>query len=272
MTIMITGATGQLGNLIIANLLVRVPATEIIAGVRNGGMSETLKTLKDQGGEVRCIDYDRPGTLQNAFAGVSKLLLISSSHTDDTVRLTQHTSVINTAKNAGVEHILYTSFAFPQTSLKGSSSVHRLTEQVIFDSGMKYTILRNGLYIDFVNVLGLQEAIQSGVLTTSAGDWRFNAVTRSDLAWAIANVLAEKGHEQRIYELAAPKTWNFADLAEVLTALANRPVMHIEDVSVQHWIYPFLSSIDTGSTSKDLEQLMGKPITSLEESIAPFLN
>lgn len=271
MSIMNTGANGQLGNLIIANLLAKIPATQIIAGVRNLGMSSTLEALKDQGGEVRFMDYDRPETCQNAFTGVNKLLLISSSHTDDTVRLTQHTSVINAARKAGVEHILYTSFAFPQTGLKIPVSVHRLTEQVIFDSGMKYTILRNGLYIDFVDVLGLNEAIQSGVLTTRPGNWRFNAVTRSDLAQAIANVLAGKGYEQQIYELAAPKTWTFADLAEVLTAFAGKTIIHSEDVSVQHWIYPFLSSIDTVSTSKDLEQLMGHPVTSLKDSIAPFL-
>jgi len=269
MTIMITGATGQLGSLILENLLAELPDRKTIAGVRN---LNKATPFKHNGGEVRCTDYDRPETLQEAFAGVNKLLLISSSHTDDAVRMTQHTSVIDAAKKAGVAHILYTSFAFPQAGNKGSGSVHGLTEQVIFDSGMEYTILRNGLYIDFVSVLGLNEAIRSGVLATRPGNWQFNAVTRSDLARAIAKVLAGIGHEQRIYELAASQSWTFADLAEVLTEFAGKPVIHTEDVSVQHWIYHFLSSIDTVSTSKALEQLMDQPVTSLKESIVPFLN
>ncbi|KWX70937.1 NmrA family transcriptional regulator [Paenibacillus riograndensis] len=269
MTIMITGATGQLGSLIIENLLAELPDNTIIAGVRN---MDTATHFKDKGVVVRCADYDRPETLQDAFAGVNKLLLISSSHSDDAVRLTQHTNVIDAAKAAGVAHILYTGFAFPQAGNKGTSSVHGLTEQAILDSGMEYTILRNGLYIDFVGVLGLNEAIRSGVLATQPGDWQFNAVTRRDLARATAKVLAGSGHEHRIYELAAAQTWTLAGLAEVLTELAGKPVIHTADASVQHWIYHFLNSIDTKSTSNDLEHLMGQPVTSLKESIAPFLN
>ncbi|KWX69718.1 SDR family oxidoreductase [Paenibacillus jilunlii] len=269
MTIMITGATGQLGKLVIEQLSEQVPAAQIIAGVRH---PDKAMQFKEKGIELRLVDYDRPETLQEAFAGVNKLLLISSSHTDDDVRLVQHKRVIDAAKAAGVAHILYTSFAFPQAGHKGTSSVHGQTEQAILDTRMDYTILRNGLYIDFVGVLGLNEAIRSGVLTTLPGDWQFNAVTRSDLARATAKVLAGSGHEHRTYELAAPQTWTFTELAEVLTELAGKPVVHTSDASVQHWIYHFLSSIDTKSTSNDLEQLMGQPVTPLKESIAPFLN
>ncbi|MEC0171293.1 SDR family oxidoreductase [Paenibacillus graminis] len=269
MTIMITGATGQLGKLIIEQLLEQVPAAQIIAGVRH---PDKAMQYKEKGIEVRLADYDRPETLQDACTGVNRLLLISSSHTDDDVRLVQHKRVIDAAKAAGVAHILYTSFAFPQAGNTGTSSVHGLTEQVILDTGMDYTFLRNGLYIDFVGVLGLNEAIRSGVLPTQPGDWQFNAVTRSDLARAIAKVLAGTVHRHRTYELAAPQTWTFANLAQVLTELTGKPVIHAPDASVQHWIYHFLSSIDTQSTSKDLEQLMGQPVTPLKESIAPFLN
>ncbi|WP_379152708.1 SDR family oxidoreductase [Paenibacillus sp. sgz5001063] len=269
MTTLITGATGQLGSQIIENLLTHLSACEIIAGARN---LDAAAHFADRGVEVRCTDYDRPETLQTALAGVSKLLLISSSNTDDAVRLTGHRRVIDAARTAGVAHIVYTSFAFPQANNIYSGNIHALTEQAILDSGMEYTILRNGLYIDFVGVLGLNEAIRTGILQTRPGDWRFNAVTRGDLALATAKVLAGTGHEHRVYELAAPRTWSFADLAEVLTELAGKPVAHTEDVSVQHWIYHFLSSINTISTSKDLEQLMGRPAASLKESIKLFLN
>lgn len=269
MTILITGATGKLGSQIIENLLSRLSTSNFVAGVRN---LDAAAPLTGRGVEVRCFDYDRPETLQNALAGVSKLLLISSSHTDDAVRLTGHKNVIDAAKTAGVAHILYTSFAFPQAGNVHPGNVHALTEQAILESGMEYTILRNGLYIDFVGVLGLNEAIRRGVLRTRPGDWRFNAVTRGDLARATANVLTGTGHEHRVYELAASHTWSFDNLAEVLTELAGKPVTHTEDRSVQHWIYHFLSSIDTTSTSEDLEYLMGQPAASLKESIMPFLN
>jgi NAD(P)H dehydrogenase (quinone) len=216
-------------------------------------------------------DYDDPEGLEEAFAGVTRLLLISSPHADDKVRLAQHGRVIAAAGRAGVSHILYTSFAFPRQDHAAAENVHLLTEQAILESGMKYTFLRNALYVDFVNVLGLNEAITSGELITPPGDWRFNAVTREDLAWAAAAVLTGEGHSNRVYELAAPRTWDFTGLAAELTALSGKKVLHREDAGVRHWIYNFLSRIDTVSTSDDLEMLMGRQVTSLRHSIAPFV-
>ncbi|CAH1191419.1 Quinone oxidoreductase 2 [Paenibacillus auburnensis] len=266
MQIMITGATGQLGGLIIKNLLQRIPAGQIIAGVRDPYKTAEMHQL---GLETRIVDYDAQDTLDEAFAGVTKLLLISSPHSDDRVRLSQHKRVIDAAQRASVQHILYTSFAFSQ---KGNiDNVHSLTEKTIVDSGLRYTFLRNALYIDFVNVLGLNEAISSGVLTTNPGNWRFNAVSRSDLALATAAILAEGGQENQSYELTASQTWTFDDLAKALGGLAGKPVIHREDPGIQHWIYKFLSTIDTVSTTTDLERWMGREVTPLKESIAPFI-
>ncbi|WP_310833126.1 NAD(P)H-binding protein [Paenibacillus pedocola] len=266
MQIMITGATGQLGGLILENLLQKMPAGQIIAGVRNPGKTSELHQL---GLETRIVDYDAPETLDKAFAGVTKLLLISSSNSDDQVRLAQHLRVIDAAQRAGVDHILYTSFAFSQ---KGNSdNVHSLTEQAVQDSGLRYTFLRNALYIDFVNVLDLKEAIRSGVLTTLPGNWRFNAVSRSDLALATAAILTQSGQENQSYELTASQTWTFDDLAGALAGLAGKPVIHREDPEMQHWFYNFLSTIDTVSTTTDLERWMGRKVTPLKESILPFI-
>ncbi|AIQ18167.1 NmrA family transcriptional regulator [Paenibacillus sp. FSL H7-0357] len=269
MKTMITGATGQLGRLIIDNLLQKMPQEQIVAGARH---PDKAIELQRQGIEIRYADYDVPEGLEAAFHDISQLLLISSSHTDDGIRLAQHKRVIEAAVKAGVSHILYTGFAFPQQRINiASGNVHTLTERVILDSGLEYTFLRNALYIDFVNVLGLKEASRRGELITHPGDFRFNSVSREDLALATAAVLAGSGHSNRIYELAAPHTWSFNDLAAALTSLAGKPVTHREDASVQHWIYSFLKKIDTVSTSNDLEQLMGRSITSLQDSIVPFV-
>lgn len=270
MKILITGATGQLGSLIVDNLRSRIPAEQIVAGVRK---LEQAVHLREQGIEVRYGDYDDRESLLEAFQGISRLLLISSSHTDDSVRLTQHKQVIDAAKRSGVGHILYTGFAFPQQRSEQSKpdNVHTLTEQAIIESGLEYTFLRNALYIDFVGVLGLKEALSSGELITAPGEWKFNSVTRGDLALATAAVLSEGEAGNHTYELAAAHTWDFADLAEVLTGVAGKLVIHRQDAAVQHWIYTFMSKLGTSSTSGDLERLMGRPVTPLKESIMSFI-
>ncbi|OMG01125.1 NmrA family NAD(P)-binding protein [Paenibacillus sp. FSL R7-0337] len=270
MTIMITGAAGQLGRLIIEQLRQRLPARQIVVGVRR---MEQAVLFRELGIEVRKVDYDLPETLDEAFHGISRLLLISSSHTDDDVRLAQHKRVIDAAKRGGVRQLLYTGFAFSQQSTDSSKpgNVHALTEQAILESGLGYTFLRNGLYMDFLGVLGLKEAISSGQLATAPGEWRFNSVTRADLALATAAALGSGESGNQVYELAASRTWDFADLAEVLTEVAGKPVVHVQDASVQHWIYTWLRKLDTASTSGDLERLMGRPVTPLRDSILPFI-
>ncbi|MBY0011343.1 SDR family oxidoreductase [Paenibacillus typhae] len=266
MTIMITGATGQLGRLIITELLQKIPASQLIAGVRN---PDKAAGLQQSGVEIRMADYDVPESLDSAFRTISRLLLISSPHQDDTVRLLQHKRVIDAARRAGVEHIFYTGFAF---SHQGSpDNVHTLTEQAIADSGLKYTFLRNALYLDFINVLGLQEAISSGVLLTSPGEWRFNSVTRRDLAQATAAVLLSNQHDHPSYEFTAPQAWTFHDLAEALSERAGKTVVHREDPGIQHWIYNYLASINTSATTSDLERWIGRPVTPLKKSIADFV-
>lgn len=266
MTIMITGATGQLGRLIITELLQKIPAGQLIAGVRT---PDKAAGLKHSGVEIRMTDYDVPELLDSAFRNISRLLLISSPHQDDAVRLVQHKRVIDAARRAGVEHIFYTGFAF---SHQGSpDNVHTLTEQAIADSGLRYTFLRNALYLDFVNVLGLREAVSSGVLLTSPGEWSFNSVTRRDLAQSTAAVLLSNQHDHPSYELTAPQAWTFHDLAEALSEWAGKTVVHREDPGIRHWIYNYLAGINTASTTGDLERWMGRPVTPLKKSIADFI-
>ncbi|QWU17875.1 SDR family oxidoreductase [Paenibacillus sophorae] len=268
MSIVITGASGKLGNLIIDQLLQHVPANRIVACVRR---VETGKHFEERGISVRICDYDQPDSLEQAFAGASRLLLISSPHHDDTIRLRQHAQVIESAKRSKVGHFLYTSFAFPENGTAPLSHLHLATEHGIRTTGIPYTFLRNGLFMDFVGTLDLNAAIANGKLNVYPGDWKFNSVTRLDLATAIAAVLSGHGHENKIYELTAPAAWTFRELAAALSDLAGKPISLCQDSQIQNWIYSFLSQIDTSSTSGDLKQLLGRPVSTLKESIKPFI-
>jgi NAD(P)H dehydrogenase (quinone) len=268
MSIVITGANGNLGSLIIKQLLQKVSADQIVACVRN---LEKAKEFLEQGIKVRLCDYDKPETLDQAFAGASKLLFISSSNNDDTIRLRQHAHVIEAAKKSQVEQLLFTSFAFLGIGTISPSHLYLATEHTILTSGIPYTFLRNALYTDFVGVLGLEAAIATGELRTYPGDWKFNTVTRNDLALGIAAVLSEPGHKNKTYELTAPRPWTFNELALVLSDLTGKRITLFQDPQIQNWIYGFLGKIDTSSTSPDLERLIGNPVTSLKESIKQII-
>ncbi|MCP1310631.1 SDR family oxidoreductase [Paenibacillus tyrfis] len=264
MTILITGATGQLGRLIVGHLLQKVEAGQVIACVRHPEKAADFGRL---GIEVRYGDYDRPESLAEAFAGGSKLLLISSPHPDDTVRIRQHVHAIEAAKQAKVGHLVYTSFAYPEKSSITLTQLHLATEYAIRTTGIPYTFLRSALYADFLVAIGLKEAAARGELITCPGDWAFNAVTRDDLALAAVAVLTGDGHEQRSYELTAPRSWTFGELAQTVSELTGKPVAHREDPAADSWLYRFLTRIDTSSTSPDLERLIGRGATPLRETV-----
>ncbi|WP_337099216.1 NmrA family NAD(P)-binding protein [Paenibacillus sp. YIM B09110] len=270
MKIAITGANGQLGIIIMEQLLTRLPAEQMIACVREPG---TMKRYGQLGVTVKRCDYDQPDTLPQAFEGATHVLLISSSHRDDLVRIRQHSHVIEAAKRADISHLMYTSFAYPEASSASIAHMHRATEQTILAAGMTYTFFRNAFYVDFVNVLDLNTAITSRELVIAPGNWHFNAVSRFDLGRAIASVLSEPElHSNRIYELTVPTAWQFNDLANALSELTGTSITVREDAAAQHWIYGLLRKLDTSSTSDAMERLIGSPVTSLLETIRPFIH
>ncbi|MCM3259507.1 NmrA family NAD(P)-binding protein [Paenibacillus lautus] len=268
MSIVITGASGRLGRLIIQELLHHVQPDQIVACVRQ---MDSAAALEEQGIAVRFCDYDDPASLKEAFAGASRLLFISSPHPDDTVRLRQHAHVVEAAKKANVGHILYTGFAFPEHSDISMTHLHLATEHAIRTTGIPYTFLRSGLYMDFIEALDLHAAMSTGHLRVQPGSWQFNAVTRSDLAAAIAGVLSGEGHSNKTYELVAPSVWTFNDLVSSLSELTGTPISLCLTNEVQHWIFSFLRKIDTSSTSGDLENLLGRPPASLKASLQSYI-
>jgi NAD(P)H dehydrogenase (quinone) len=215
--IVITGATGQLGQLVISQLLEKVPAGQIVAAVRDPAKASALAA---RGVQVRRADYGDAASLDAAFAGAEKVLLISSSEIGQ--RTAQHLNVLAAAKRAGVQLIAYTSVLHAEGSRLGLAAEHVATERAIRDSGMPFSLLRNGWYHENFNSRVLAGA-QYGVVSGSAGNGRIAAAAREDYAAAAVAVLTAAAPEQ-VYELAGSERYTLSELAAEVGRQAGRAV------------------------------------------------
>lgn len=218
MKIAITGATGQLGRLAIEKLKERTEKENLIALVRN------TEKAKDLGIETRLFDYAKPEILANSLQGIDSLFLISSSEIGQ--RETQHKNVINAAKEAGVKWIVYTSLLHASTSDMALAPEHVATEKALQESGLNFTILRNGWYTE--NYAGsIPGSIQAGAFIGSAENGKISSATREDYAEAAANVLTTEGHENKIYELAGDIAYTLADLAAEVSKQIGKEIPYV---------------------------------------------
>ena len=281
----VTGATGNLGQLVIDALLETVPASAIVAGVRDPS-KETAVALSDKGVEVRVADYSRPETLSEAFAGVDRLLLISGSEVGK--RTTQHGNVIAAAKDAGVGLIAYTSILHADTSPLFLAEEHRDTEAALAESGVPFVLLRNGWYTE-VYTWRLPLAFKQGALIGAAGDGRISSAARTDYARAAATVLAEGDHAGAVYELAGDSSFTLSELAAVVTEAAGKTIdyqnMAVEDfrdavakAGIPELFAKVLSDTDAGAArgalfdeGKTLAKLIGRPTTPFRSTITQFI-
>ncbi len=216
----VTGATGQLGRLVIAALLKRVAPGEIVALARDPARAADLSDL---GIQLRPFDYDAPDRLVASLEGVTRLLFISSD-TPDT-RLTQHRAVIDAAARASPELIAYTSIIHAGANPISLAETHRDTERMIAASGLRHAILRNSWYIENY-LIGAEAAMEHGVLLGSTGDGAISAATRADYAEAAATVLTGDVSADRVYELAGDQAFTLSDVASVLGEAAGRLVAY----------------------------------------------
>lgn len=216
----VTGATGQLGRLVIAALLKRVAPGEIVALARDPAKGADLLDL---GIQLRPFDYDAPERLVASLGGVGRLLFISSD-TPDT-RLNQHRALIDAAARLSPELIAYTSIIHADANPISLTETHRETEQMIAASGLRHAILRNSWYIENY-LIGAEAAIEHGVLLGSTGDGTISAATRADYAEAAATVLTGDVSADRVYELAGDEAFTLSDVAAVLGEAAGRPVAY----------------------------------------------
>jgi len=218
--ILVTGATGQLGTLVIEKLLKTVPAGCIVAGVRDTAAATAHAA---RGAHVRVFDHDRPETLDAAFAGVDRVLLISSNAVDR--RLRQHVSVTVAAARTGVSLPAYTSILHADTSPLLLAEEHRATEAALRDPGLPFVPLRNGRYIENITGFAAQD-LERGVRFGCAGAGRVSAATRADHAEAAAAVLSAANQAGRIYDLADDSAFTMADYVAELSRQSGRPVSY----------------------------------------------
>ena len=219
--IVVTGANGQLGQLVIQSLLRSVPASQIVAAVRQPAKAGALAAL---GVQVREADYNRPDTLDAAFAGADKVLLISSSEVGQ--RLPQHQNVIDAAVRAGVKLLAYTSLLKADTSPLGLAAEHLATERALKASGLPHVLLRNGWYTE--NYLAsVPAALAHGALIGSAGEGRIASAARADYADAAAAVLTQADQAGKVYELAGDSAYTLAELAAELSQATGKTIPYV---------------------------------------------
>jgi NAD(P)H dehydrogenase (quinone) len=277
--IAITGATGQLGQHVIESLLKTVPASQIVAIVRNPAKATTLS---QQGITVRQADYSDEAALTTALQGIDKLLLISSSEVGQ--RAPQHRNVINAAQAAHVKFIAYTSLLHADTSPLGLADEHVATEKMLAESGIAYALLRNGWYTE--NYLAsAPAALEHGVFIGAAGEGTIASATRADYAAAAARVISEDGHAGKTYELAGDAGWTLSQLAAELAKQSGKKVVYqnlseadfaaaLKGVGLPAGLADMLADSDTGASkgglfddSHTLSKLIGRPTTSLADSV-----
>ncbi|WP_321435839.1 SDR family oxidoreductase [uncultured Bacteroides sp.] len=280
MKIGVTGATGQLGRIVVEKLKERVSAESIVALVR------TPEKALDLGVKARVFDYNKPESLAESLQGIDSLLLISGNELGQ--RAQQHANVIDAAKQAGVKWIVYTSVLRADTSTLSLAAEHLLTEAALKASGVPYTILRNGWYTE--NYTGsISGAIAAGALIGSAGDGKIASAARDDYAEAAAVVLTSEGNVGKVYELAGDEFYTLADLAAEVSRQAgkNIPYSNLPEAEYANILKSFnlpeglalaIAGWDVSASKNDLfddahqlSRLIGRPTTPLAKVVADAL-
>jgi NAD(P)H dehydrogenase (quinone) len=221
--ILVTGATGHLGKLALQHLLTTQPASSIAALVRDPAKATDLQAL---GVELRTGDYFDYPSLVQAFAGVDTLLLVSSGSLEN--RVAQHTNAINAARENQVQHVVYTSMVNAAEDMKFlTGSDHYHTEQLLKQSGLGYTILRNTFYTEaLLGLLG--PAVSNGQWYYPGEGATLSLAARADLAEALARVgLDPAAHHNQSYSLTGSQAYTFPELAAEVSEAAGKPVAYV---------------------------------------------
>lgn len=282
MKLLVTGATGQLGTLVVQHLLTKVPADQIAVSVRD---PQKAAHLKEAGVDVRKGDFNEPDTLESAFQGIDRLLIISTADGD---RVKQHTAAIHAAKAANVTLIAYTSVVNARESKLVLADDHAKTEAAILASGISHVFLRNNWYLENEKDTILA-SVSGAPFLTPIGEGKVGWATRNDYAEAAANVLTLPQHDQEIYELSGPLRTH-TELAQMVSQVSGQEIK-VESMNVQTFgeflastgvpqeAIPFIKAIQSGISdgalaveSNDFERLLGRSLTPIEEGIRDFIS
>ncbi|MYR74530.1 MULTISPECIES: SDR family oxidoreductase [unclassified Streptomyces] len=280
MSIVVTGATGALGRLVVEHLLATVPAERITAVVRD---KEKAAEVAARGVEIRVADYDRPETLADAFRAGDRVLLISGSEVGR--RVAQHTAVIDAAKAAGVAQLAYTGILGGPDADFLLAAEHKETERLILASGLPHTFLRNGWYTENYTA-NLAPVLAHGAVVGNAGDGRIASASQADFAAAAVAVLTGEGHLGAAYELSGDTAWSLDEYAAQVAAATGKEITYnrvpaaahqeiLVGAGVPEAFATILVDVDEAigrgllaGTSGDLARLIGRPTTPLADTVA----
>ncbi|MDL4842389.1 SDR family oxidoreductase [Aquibacillus rhizosphaerae] len=283
MKMLVTGATGKLGAKVVETLLETVPVDQLAVSVRN---PEKAESLKNRGIDVRQGDFDYPDTLDTAFAGIDRLLIVSADGDNDT-RIKQHDTAVAAAERAGVKFIAYTSIVNARESVNFLAPTHRETEEAILKTGIPYAFLRNNWYLENESS-SIQGVLAGAPWITSAGDGKVGWALQQEYAEAAAAVLSGNGHENKTYELSG-KLLTQEEFASILGTVLEKevPIQKVDDkefaeimkgAGLPDVLIPFLvdiqKSIRAGSLaveSDDFEKLLGRPATPIKEALTQLV-
>lgn len=280
MSIVVTGATGHLGRLIVEDLLDHgVPAEQIVA---TGRRIETLADLTERGVRVVGADMEAPESLRAAVAGADTVMLVSGTAFGR--RAEQHGNVIAAAVAEGVRRVVYTSAPHADTSALVLAPEHKATEETLAASGLVTTILRNNWYTE--NYLGaLDQARATGEITAAVGQGRVASATRADLAAGAGAVLRSSAHDGAVLELSGDTAWTHVELAAAAAEVLGRPVTYREVDDAERVAGLLAAGMDEGTAgfflavdrnirdgaladaTGDLAALLGHPTTSLVDGL-----
>ncbi|CAM4009730.1 SDR family oxidoreductase [Bordetella muralis] len=280
MTIAITGATGQLGRLVVQKLKEKINPGDIV------GLVRSPEKAADLGITVRAADYTQPATLEAALHGIDTLLLISGN--DIGHRTAQHANVIDAAKQSGVRRIVYTSLLRADTSPLSLAPEHAQTEALLKQSGLVYTILRNGWYTE--NYTGaIPPALAHGALFGSAKDGKISSAPRVDYADAAVAVLTGAEHDGKVYELAGDTSYTLTQLAAEVSRQTGKDIPYrdipeadyaaaLKGAGLPDGLAAAIASWDVGVShgalyddGRQLSKLIGRPTGSLQDAVAAAL-
>ena len=278
--IVVTGATGQLGRLVIDNLLRTVSPAKIVAAVRDPAKASEFAA---RGVQVRRADYTQPESLQQAFVGAEKLLLISSNAIGQ--RAAQHRAVVDAAVRSGVKLVAYTSVLHADTSPLGLSKEHRETEAMLKASGLPHVLLRNGWYTENY-AASVPAALEHGAMLGCAGDGLISSAARADYAAAAAAVMVAANQAGRVYELAGDTSYTLTEFAAEIARQSGRAVIYknlpqreyeaaLVGFGLPAAVADLLADSDTGASKgglfdhgRQLSSLIGRPTTPMADTVA----